>query len=62
MGSGAAEAALPVLLAQLSVQKDLGLCLDNENKNKTWQVFEHENIMKENNGVLMNFLERKRYG
>lgn len=34
--------------------------MDNENK-KTWQVFERENITKENNGVLMNFLERKRY-
>lgn len=44
-------------LAQLCVQEDLGL--DNENKNKTWHVFEQENIMEENNGVLMNFLERK---
>lgn len=33
--------------------------VDNENKNKTWHVFEQENIMEENNGVLMNFLERK---
>lgn len=39
----------------------LGLCLGNENKNKTWQVFEQENIREENNGVLSNFIERKSY-
>lgn len=51
---------MPGQLAQLCKLEGLGLCLGYENKNKIWQVFEQENIREENNGVLINFIERRR--